>query len=89
MESLQGLHYQQIPVFWTPDRICSAEDAGRFVFNHMPVAADAARAGVRVRASLHPGHIGLCTSAFFSHKSLLQKSLICQQFLHTLYCFYN
>lgn len=55
----------------------------------MPAAADAARAEVRVWASLQPGHIGLCTNAIFSHNLLTQKRLIYQQFLHTLYCFYN
>ena len=33
MESLQGLHYQRIPVFWTPDPTVSAEGASAIFFN--------------------------------------------------------
>ena len=69
--------------FWSvglPIGLALPRRPARFVSIYMPVAADAARAGVRVRALLQPGHMGLCTNAFFSHKSLTQKRLIYQRF---------
>ena len=67
---MSGFRSFLVPMGFAPPRMLAD-----FFLNHMPAAADAARAEVRVWASLQPGHIGLCTNAFFhtnrGHRNVL------------------
>ena len=85
IESLQGLECERIPVVPSPDRICPAEDAGRFFFKpHARCRGCGTGRGARVGLFTARAHWVMHECIFFTQIVVTETSYLSTVFAHPL-----